>query len=88
MSPCMPICRRGIAHAIPQRSGSGVDRPRLPVDLDTYKKRNAVERAVGWLKGCRFIAMRHEKLATNFIAMIKLAFIRQYLHLLRPSDRT
>ena len=80
--------RRGIAHAIPQRSGPGVGRLRLPVDPDTYKKRNAVERAVGWLKGCRSIAMRHEKLATNFMAMVKLAFIRQYLRLLRPSDRT
>jgi Transposase and inactivated derivatives len=60
----------------------------LPVDPDTYKKRNAVERVVGWLKGCRPIAMRHEKLAINFMAMIKLAFILQYLRLLRPSNRT
>lgn len=41
--------RRGIGHVIPQRSGRGVGRARLPVDPDTYKRRNAVERAVGWL---------------------------------------
>ena len=28
------------------------------------------------------------KLATSFLAMLKLAFLRHYLRLLRPSDRT
>jgi transposase len=46
------------------------------------------ERAVSWLKGCRSIAIRHEKLATSFMAMLKLAFIPRYLRLLRTSDRT
>lgn len=80
--------RRGIAHAIPQRSGPGVGRLRLPVDPDTYRRRNAVERCVGWLKGCRSAGTRYDKLATSFLAMVKLAFMRQYLRALRPSDRT
>jgi len=80
--------RRGIGAVIPQRSGKCVGHPRLPVDPDTYKRRNAVERAVGWLKGCRSIATRHDKLAISFMAMLKLAFIRQYLRILEPSDRT
>ena len=29
-----------------------------------------------------------EKLAVNFAAMLKLAFPRRYLRILRPSDRT
>lgn len=55
---------------------------------DLYRSRNAIERCVGWLKGCRSIAIRHEKPAVNFGAMLKLAFLRQYLRTLRPSDRT
>ena len=31
---------------------------------------------------------RHEKLAVNFAAMVKLAFLRQYLRVLEPLDRT
>ena len=80
--------RRGIRAAIPQRSGPNAGRPHLPVDPDTYRRRNAVERAVGWLKGCRSAATRQDKLATSFLAMIKLALLRQYLRTLRPSDRT
>ena len=57
-------------------------------DPDRYRRRNVIERCVGWLKGCRSIATRHEKLAVNFGAMLKLAFLRQYLQTLRPSDRT
>ena len=57
-------------------------------DPERYRRRNAIERCVGWLKGCRSIATRHEKLAVNFAAMLKLAFLRQYLRILRPSDRT
>nr|WKN34495.1 transposase [Tunicatimonas sp. TK19036] len=46
---------------------------------DTYKKRASVEQSIGWLKECRRIATRYEKLAISFSAMIKLAFIRYYL---------
>jgi transposase len=80
--------RRGIGAAIPQRSGPNAARPHLPVDPGTYRRRNAVERAVGWPKGCRSIATRHDKLATRFLAMLKLAFLRQYMRILRPSDRS
>nr|WP_246205765.1 transposase [Microvirga arsenatis] len=55
---------------------------------DLYRRRNVIERCVGWLKGCRSMATRQEKLAVNFAAMVKLAFIRQYLRTISPSDRT
>ena len=50
-----------------------------------YRERNRIERLIGWLKECRRIATRFEKLALNFVAMIKLAMIRRCLRLL--SDR-
>ena len=81
--------QRRIRPVIPPRKGGnmGKGRPRT-FDPDLYRQRNAIERCVGWLKGCRSIATRHEKLAINFAAMVKLAFLRQYLRILRPSDRT
>ena len=47
-----------------------------------------IDSAVGWRKGCRSIETRHNKLAVNFMAMLKLTFLRQYLRVLRLSDRT
>ena len=58
------------------------------VDPERSRRRNAIERCVGWLKGCRSIATRHEKLAVNFATMLKLAFLRQYLRTLEPLVRT
>jgi transposase len=46
-----------------------------------------VERCVGWLKECRGVATRYDKLAVTFEAMVKLAMIQRYLRLLVPSDR-
>lgn len=48
-------------------------------DRKRYRRRNVIERCVGWLKECRRVATRFEKLAVNFLAMIKLAMIRRYL---------
>ncbi len=81
--------RRRIKPVIPPRKGGNMGKgcPRA-FDPDLYRRRNAIERCVGWLKGCRSVATRHEKLAVNFAAMVKLAFLRQYLRTLRPSDRT
>lgn len=51
-------------------------------DLILYKKRNIVERCIGWLKEFRRIATRYEKLAQSFIEMVNLAisvfFLRKY----------
>jgi transposase len=44
-----------------------------------YRDRNRVERFFNKLKHCRRIATRYEKLASNFLAMIKLAAIRLWL---------
>jgi transposase len=50
-------------------------------DRQAYRQRNVVERCIGWLKECRRIATRFEKLAVNFLAMLKVAMIQRYLRL-------
>ncbi len=62
--------------------------PPLAFDPATNPNRNAAERCVGWLKGCRGVGTRFEKLAVNFLVMVKLACVRLLLRRLRPSDRT
>jgi transposase len=76
--------RRGIEAVIPTRS----DQPRERLNKRKYRGRNVVERCIGWLKGCRRVATRYEKLATHFLAMVKLAMIQRCLRLLDPSNRT
>lgn len=72
--------RRGIQAVIPTKS----DQPREPFSRRKYRRRNSVERCIGWLKCCRRIATRHEKLATSFLAMVKLAMIQRCLRILDP----
>jgi transposase len=77
------LSRRGIEAVIPTRS----DQPREPLNRKKYRGRNVVERCIGWLKECRRVATRYEKLATHFVAMVKLAMIQRCLKLLDPSNR-
>jgi len=58
----------------------------LEFDKDTYKRRNVIECCVGWLKECRRVATRFEKLAVNFLAIVKVAIIQRYLRI-AFSDR-
>jgi transposase len=78
------LTRRGIEAVIPTRS----NQPREPLDRAKYRRRNVVERCIGWLKACRRLATRYEKLATHFLAIIRLAMIQRCLRLLDPSNRT
>jgi len=55
-------------------------------DRQTYRQRAVIEQCVGWLKECRRIGTRFEKLAVHFHGMLQLAMIRRYLKLLF-SDR-
>ena len=56
------------------------DQPRVRhFDKSAYRRRNVVERLVGWLKERRRLATRFEKLAENFVAMIKLAMMERLL---------
>jgi len=68
---------------IPRRSNQRQPRRGRPPGLnqELYRKRNGIERSVGWLKERRRIATRFEKLALNFRAVIDLAIIERYLKL-------
>ncbi|HEU4632200.1 MAG TPA: transposase, partial [Gemmatimonadaceae bacterium] len=45
------------------------------------------ECVVGWLKESRRLATRYEKLAVNFLAMVKLAMLQRCLRVLYSSNR-
>jgi len=60
----------------------------LELDKQAYRQRHVIECCIGWLKECRRIGTRFEKLALHFLAMIKLAIIRRYLRILDISDTT
>jgi transposase len=77
------LARRGIEAVIPTRS----DQPPERLDKRKYRGRNAIERCIGWLKECRRVATRYEKLACHYLAMVKLAMIQRCLRILEPSDR-
>jgi transposase len=67
--------RRHINPVIPTRD----DQPRDEnFDKATYRRRNIIERAVGWFKWCRALATRYDKLAVNYVALWIIANI-QYL---------
>ena len=82
--------RHRIGAVIPQRSDQLARHCGRPLDFDkeAYRRRNVIECCIGWLKECRRIGTRFEKLALNFLAMIKLAIIRRYLRVIDLSDRT
>ena len=73
--------QHNIEAVIPQRDDQRArhrGRP-LKFNRDLYRQRNVVERCVGWLKENRRVAARYEKLATNYLGMLKLAMIRRYM---------
>lgn len=80
--------RHGIKAVIPQRSDQLAQHKGRPLDFDkaTYQRRCVIECCIGWLKECRRLCTRFEKLAVNFLAMIKVAMIQRYLRLLEFSD--
>ena len=74
----------GIRAVIPRKSNQNPER--YPFDKRSYRRRCVIEQCVGWLKECRRIGTRFEKLAISFLAMLKMAMIRRYLKL-TFSDR-
>lgn len=78
------LSRRRIEAVITSRSGQH----RTRLNRCKYRRRNVVERCIGWLKCCRRVATRYEKLATHFLSMVKLAIVQRCFRLFDPSDRT
>ena len=78
------LSRRGIEAVIPSRS----NQPKVCINKRKYKRRNVVERCIGWLKWCRRLATRYEKLAESYLGMVTLAMIQRCNRILGPSNRT
>jgi hypothetical protein len=75
--------RRRIGSVIPTRS----NQPREPdFDKAWYRRRNIIERVVGWYKERRALGTRYEKLAVNYLALWYVALIEDLLR--RLSHRT
>ena len=64
-----------------------LDRANPRFDRGRYRERNIIERVVGWLKESRRLATRYEKLAVNFLAVVKLAMFQCCLRALDSSNR-
>ena len=69
----------GIDPVIPSKENENRDARPVKFDKELYRRRNIIERLVGWLKESRRIFSRFEKTAKNFAGMIKMAFIQRYL---------
>ena len=76
------IAAAGARDVVPTKAN---EERREGFDEGLYRERNVVERCFGWLKECRRVATRYEKLAENHLAMIKIAMVRR---LLRDSPDT
>ena len=83
--------RHYIGAVIPSRT----NQPREEAfDRATYRRRNLIERVVGWYKECRALGTRYEKLAVNYVARWIVALrdklVRKYAQPLQPglSERT
>jgi transposase len=73
----------GITPIIPHKTNEAARHDgRTRFDRATYRQRAVVEQCVGWLKECRRIGTRFDKLAVNFHAMLQLAMTLRYLKLL------
>lgn len=74
---------RKITPVVPQRSNQvGRKGGCRSFDREAYRGRNVVERCGNWLKECRRVCTRFEKLAVNFVGMIDLAIVERLLRLL------
>ena len=75
---------RCIEAVIPTRS----DQPRERLSRAKYRRRNVVERCIGWLTNRRRIAARCDKLAVHYLSFVTLAMIHRCMRPLDPSGRT
>jgi transposase len=75
--------KRNVERVIPQKDDQVGHRGGHRVfDKAKYRQRCVIEQCVGWLKEARRVLTRFEKLAVNYLAMLKLAFVDRYLRIL------
>jgi hypothetical protein len=74
--------RRRIGAVIPTRK----DQPRDEhFDKARDRRRNIIERVIGWYKEYRALGTRHEKLAVNYVALWLIAMIEKSLKIMFPN---
>ena len=73
------LADRCIRDVIAHRSDQRIEGGQGNFDRTSYRRRNVVERCVGWLEECRRVTTRFDKLAVNFLAMLELAIIERSL---------
>lgn len=80
------LLERQITPVIPSKKNE--DRASRVVEFDkaSYRRRCIIEQTIGWLKECRRVATRYEKLARNYLSMVKLSMIGRYLRLIAPAN--
>jgi transposase len=70
-----------IIPVIPSKGNQNRDDRVVRFDKDAYRKRNIVERLIGWLKESRRVLTRYEKTALNYMGFITLAIIQRLLRI-------
>jgi transposase len=70
-----------IRPVIPSKENEDRDARPVKFDRKAYRRRNIVERLIGWIKESRRVFSRFDKTAKNFGGFVKLAFILRYLRL-------
>ena len=80
------LLKRRITLVIPSKRSEG--RAARPVQFDriSYRRRCVIEQMIGWLKECRRVATRYDKLARNYLSMVKLSMIGRHLRIIAPRD--
>jgi transposase len=68
--------RHHIEPVIPTRSNQARE---ASFDKASYRRRNIVERSIGWFKECRRLGTRYEKLAVNYVAFWLVAMMDKLL---------
>ena len=76
--------RRAVRPVIPTRSDQRLDRR---FSKAAYRRRNVVERLIGWLKESRRVATRYDKLLEVYLAFVELAFLRRLLRVAEFSNK-
>ena len=74
----------GVTPVIPCKTNEDRDNRSVEFDKEKYRRRNIIERLIGWLKECRAVFARFEKTAINYAGMVKMAIIQRYLRVLSP----
>lgn len=69
----------GVSATIPEVGEKANDESHPGFDRETHRRRNTVERLIGWLKENRRVFSRHEKTVVNYLGMFHIAFIRRSL---------